>query len=316
MLCACGCGQTTQASHIRYVTGHRNSICLKCKHPFIPKPRSDGKYCSNCRLCHCGCGKSTTRPEYDYIRGHAPRTCIECGGAFYADGKRQKCSDCRLPPCACGCGQRVTQPHFRYRAGHALRGRHKKPTLQRICKRCGREFMAINGSRPSHHCPACAAPHLCACGCGQLTTSRGADRLRGHGESKQYRQSKPEAILHTALGSDWKYVGCDTLIDGSPNPDAHHAKGKLIYPDIIHNTMPVLLMVDGCYWHECPEHGSGTRSYIRQRDRRKQRTAEAAGWHVMRIWEHEVYDDPLVIQRIARFVQQVAEVKSCRRRAA
>lgn len=306
MLCACGCGKRTSNSDNKYLIGHRTETCERCSDIYKPKPRSTGKLCDSCRLCACGCGKKVSRPEYRYARNHAPRTCVTCGVTYQGKGKQEKCADCRLPPCACGCGERVKYPHFKYLIGHASRGRQKSRTLQRTCARCGKAFMAANGSRPSRYCPACVAPHLCACGCGQMTKTPGADRLRGHGESKQYRQTKPEALLHAALGPDWLYVGCDRLLDGSRNPDAHHVYGKLIYPDIIHRTERIMVMVDGCYWHDCPQHGSGRRAYVRQRDARKKATAEAAGWAVLRVWEHEVKNDVAAIVRRMHAAARVA----------
>lgn len=57
------------------------------------------------------------------------------------------------------------------------------------------------------------------------------------------------------------------------------------------------LFIDGCYWHSCPEHASSPlrngewwRSKLaatRERDQRNTEALAEAGWHVMRVWEHE-----------------------------
>jgi DNA mismatch endonuclease (patch repair protein) len=55
--------------------------------------------------------------------------------------------------------------------------------------------------------------------------------------------------------------------------------------------------VDGCFWHRCPEHGSDPRrngEFWRRkldanvaRDERVDAALAAAGWTVLRVWEHE-----------------------------
>lgn len=67
----------------------------------------------------------------------------------------------------------------------------------------------------------------------------------------------------------------------------------------------VAVFVDGCFWHGCPEHGrktpwSGPNAELwaekmyrnAERDRRSTELAEELGWHVVRVWECEVRDDP------------------------
>lgn len=57
------------------------------------------------------------------------------------------------------------------------------------------------------------------------------------------------------------------------------------------------VLVDGCYWHGCPQHFAvpkGNRAYwskkvARNRERDLETTAllESAGWRVLRFWSHE-----------------------------
>jgi DNA mismatch endonuclease, patch repair protein len=76
---------------------------------------------------------------------------------------------------------------------------------------------------------------------------------------------------------------------------------RAIRPDIVFTRGRVAIFLDGCFWHGCPEHGQRPRvrngSYWGpkiagnvDRDRRHTRALEAAGWHVVRIWEHEDLD--------------------------
>jgi DNA mismatch endonuclease (patch repair protein) len=73
---------------------------------------------------------------------------------------------------------------------------------------------------------------------------------------------------------------------------------RLIRPDIVFSRARVAVFVDGCFWHGCPDHGRRDRienahywaPKIRgnmTRDRLHTNALEAAGWTVIRAWEHE-----------------------------
>jgi DNA mismatch endonuclease (patch repair protein) len=84
-------------------------------------------------------------------------------------------------------------------------------------------------------------------------------------------------------------------------------EGKLIRPDIAFTKRRVAVFIDGCFWHSCPEHSrqpsvnDGYWSPKLQgnatRDRKQTAALEAAGWHVLRCWEHENVDD--IISQVA-----------------
>lgn len=67
--------------------------------------------------------------------------------------------------------------------------------------------------------------------------------------------------------------------------------------DIAFTRVRVAVFVDGCFWHSCPQHATrptANREWwaaklARNRERDLETTAalEAAGWNVVRIWEHE-----------------------------
>lgn len=81
-----------------------------------------------------------------------------------------------------------------------------------------------------------------------------------------------------------------------------HVKTEGGRPDFVFASKKVVVFLDGCQWHGCPEH------YVRPRtrndfwgkklgenvgrDRRQTLALEAAGWTVLRIWEHSVRRDP------------------------
>jgi len=63
----------------------------------------------------------------------------------------------------------------------------------------------------------------------------------------------------------------------------------------------VAIYIDGCFWHGCPKHVSLPKSnkgyWLPKLRRNKERDKETNiflrknGWHVIRIWEHEVKKD-------------------------
>jgi DNA mismatch endonuclease (patch repair protein) len=72
--------------------------------------------------------------------------------------------------------------------------------------------------------------------------------------------------------------------------------------DILFSGPRIAVLIDGCFWHRCPDHGSSPASnsewWRRKLDRNVERDRDTdqrlveAGWTVMRFWEHE---DPNVV---------------------
>lgn len=66
--------------------------------------------------------------------------------------------------------------------------------------------------------------------------------------------------------------------------------------DVAFPRQRLAVFLDGCFWHRCPEHGNSPRansSYWAtkldrnvQRDHKVLTALDAAGWTVLRIWEH------------------------------
>jgi DNA mismatch endonuclease (patch repair protein) len=69
-------------------------------------------------------------------------------------------------------------------------------------------------------------------------------------------------------------------------------------PDFVFLSRRLAIFVDGCFWHGCPQHGTALASNKkfwrekiarnRARDRQVNRALKAKGWHVLRVWEHEL----------------------------
>jgi DNA mismatch endonuclease (patch repair protein) len=78
-----------------------------------------------------------------------------------------------------------------------------------------------------------------------------------------------------------------------------HARTPVGRPDVVFQSARVAVFVDGCFWHGCPEHYVRPRSRVDYwagrlaenvaRDRRQTHALTAAGWTVVRVWEHEVF---------------------------
>jgi DNA mismatch endonuclease (patch repair protein) len=76
-------------------------------------------------------------------------------------------------------------------------------------------------------------------------------------------------------------------------------------PDVVFSRKKVAVFVDGCFWHSCPHCPDGRspksntsywtekRRLNRERDTRRTRELQEAGWNVLRLWEHEVNRDPI-----------------------
>jgi DNA mismatch endonuclease (patch repair protein) len=58
--------------------------------------------------------------------------------------------------------------------------------------------------------------------------------------------------------------------------------------DIVITDRKVIVEVDGCYWHGCPQHYPENLDEQKERDLLHTSIAEQNGWKVIRIWEHEI----------------------------
>lgn len=83
--------------------------------------------------------------------------------------------------------------------------------------------------------------------------------------------------------------------------------------DVVFRPERLAVFIDGCYWHSCPVHATYPKNNgewwrqkldrTRERDGRNATVLGEAGWHVLRVWEHENLDD--VVQRIMEALTQL-----------
>lgn len=104
--------------------------------------------------------------------------------------------------------------------------------------------------------------------------------------------TKPEVKLRSALHSLGYRYRKDLRLD-LPG-------GVRVRPDIVFTARKVAVFVDGCFWHVCPAHGRQptTNEWYwapklrrnMERDQAANSALEAAGWRVVRLWEHVSLD--------------------------
>ena len=79
------------------------------------------------------------------------------------------------------------------------------------------------------------------------------------------------------------------------------AHGRRVRPDAVFTRARLAVFVDGCFWHGCTAHGRTPRANADywapklarnvERDRKQDQQLRAAGWAVVRVWEHEILAD-------------------------
>ncbi|MFE2995085.1 very short patch repair endonuclease [Nocardia sp. NPDC059246] len=116
--------------------------------------------------------------------------------------------------------------------------------------------------------------------------------------------TKPELALRRELHRRGKRF----FVDRAPLPGLRR-RADLVFP-----RRKVAVYVDGCFWHSCPQHATRPKNNAQwwadklagnvARDRDTDARLAAAGWTVVRVWEHEAADSAadLVMRALARGV--------------
>lgn len=112
--------------------------------------------------------------------------------------------------------------------------------------------------------------------------------------SNRRRDTKPEMRVRRILHAEGMRYRVDARATGATRSRA----------DIVFTRRRIAVFIDGCFWHRCPIHGTAPKAnaaYWRPKlDRNVERDSEvtaaltAAGWTVLRFWEHE---DPAEVAR-------------------
>ncbi|WP_329288048.1 very short patch repair endonuclease [Streptomyces sp. NBC_01455] len=117
------------------------------------------------------------------------------------------------------------------------------------------------------------------------------------------RDTKPERLVRSLLHAQ----GLRYRVAAKPLPGLRRTA------DIVFRPTKLAVFIDGCYWHGCPEHyvppktnpGYWSDKVARNmaRDRNTDEQLKAAGWTVLRFWEHDPADDCAV--KIATTVRRL-----------
>ena len=79
-------------------------------------------------------------------------------------------------------------------------------------------------------------------------------------------------------------------------------------PDIVLEKKRMAIFLHGCFWHGCPLHATFPKTNYafwkkklkknKARDQAVNRTLKSKSWHVLRIWQHELYNPKNIIKCI------------------
>ncbi|WP_068161078.1 very short patch repair endonuclease [Rhodococcus phenolicus] len=113
--------------------------------------------------------------------------------------------------------------------------------------------------------------------------------------ARMSRQRRRDTAPEVALRRELHRRGARFFVDRAPLPGLRR-RADLVFP-----RRRVAVYVDGCFWHRCPVHATAPKNNAEwwsakltgnvARDRDTDARLAAAGWTVVRIWEHE---DPVL----------------------
>ena len=122
------------------------------------------------------------------------------------------------------------------------------------------------------------------------------------------RDTKPELLVRRILHAG----GLRYRVGIRPLPDLRRTA------DIVFTRQKVAVFIDGCFWHSCPVHTTRPKlngdywslklEANRIRDADTNARMAAAGWTVLRYWEHE--NAPEVADDISRRIKQAIRASS------
>ena len=125
-----------------------------------------------------------------------------------------------------------------------------------------------------------------------------ASLFRRHGITGWRRQFQLR-LAQCGLRSSRRRQSAQTSLRRPVQRDGADSRPRLrVKPDFVFPKLRLAVFVDGCFWHACPLHATKPRNNAalwrkklaanRARDRKVNRALRAAGWRVLRIWEHEL----------------------------
>ncbi|MEE3851786.1 very short patch repair endonuclease [Gordonia sp. LSe1-13] len=118
-----------------------------------------------------------------------------------------------------------------------------------------------------------------------------SESVRSRMSKQKRKDTQAELLVRRALHSR----GVRFRVGVRPEP-ALRVRG-----DIVWRGLKLIVFIDGCFWHGCPEHATRPRANAEwwaekldnnvRRDRRTDADLSDRDWHVLRFWEHEDPED-------------------------
>jgi DNA mismatch endonuclease (patch repair protein) len=125
---------------------------------------------------------------------------------------------------------------------------------------------------------------------GGSTSSRpvpSSESVRSRMSRQRRRDTQAEKLVRQLLHAR----GVRYRVDARPEPDLR------CKADIVWRALRLIVFIDGCFWHACPDHATRPRANSEwwakkldenvRRDRRTDSELAERGWTVLRFWEHE-----------------------------
>lgn len=106
-------------------------------------------------------------------------------------------------------------------------------------------------------------------------------------QANKGKNTRPELALRSAVHA----LGLRYRVGIRPVPTVRRTA------DLVFTRAKVAVFMDGCFWHGCPAHYRPARRNsdfwaakvegTKRRDSETDELLSAAGWHIVRVWEHE-----------------------------
>lgn len=133
-------------------------------------------------------------------------------------------------------------------------------------------------------------------------------RIRGKGNRST--EIALVSVLRSAGITGWRRHITLKLNSNSPQTDSEMSAKLLVTPDFQFRKVRLAIFVDGCFWHQCQMHSKipkNNRDFWKiklrrnvERDQEANRALRAAGWRVLRLWEHELREPKKIVSKIRR----------------